>query len=110
MSNTLLFPSLWALGLGWNFGLIGGSSFLIDSVPATERIGVQGIAGLFMSLCGGVTGSASGFVRRSIGYHLLATAATLAAGALLVVANTALRRSTAPTTDLVPTPMTSQPT
>ena len=62
-----------------------------------------------MSLCGGLAGFASGFVRRSIGYHLLATAATHAAGALLVVAYTALRRPTAPTTDLVPVRMTSQP-
>jgi MFS family permease len=108
--EQLLFPSLWALGLGWNFGLIGGSSLLIDSVPTTERIGVQGTADLLMSLCGGLAGFASGFVRRSIGYHLLAAAATLAAGALLVVAQTALRRPIAPKTDLVPTPMTSQPT
>ncbi|MFT3851303.1 MAG: MFS transporter [Ilumatobacteraceae bacterium] len=88
--EQLLFPSLWALGLGWNFGLIGGSSLLIDSVPVDRRVGVQGTADLLMSFCGGLAGFASGFVRRAIGYHLLATAATVAAGALLVLAYTAL--------------------
>lgn len=91
--EQLLFPSLWALGLGWNFGLIGGSSLLIDSVPAEERVSVQGAADLLMSLCGGMAGFASGFVRRALGYHTLANIATLAAGALLFAAFAA-RRST----------------
>ena len=108
--EQLLFPSLWALGLGWNFGLIGGSSLLIDSVPAAERIGVQGTADLLMSFCGGLAGFASGFVRRSIGYHLLAAAASLAAGALLVLAYTALRRPAAQPTELAPSPLTSTQT
>jgi MFS family permease len=90
--EQLLFPSLWALGLGWNFGLIGGSNLLIDSVPAERRVGVQGTADLLMSFCGGLAGFASGFVRRAIGYHLLATAASLAAGALLVMAYAARQR------------------
>jgi len=94
--EQLLFPSLWALGLGWNFGLIGGSSLLIDSVPAGRRIGVQGTADLLMSFCGGLAGFASGFVRRAVGYHLLATSASLAAGTLIVLAYTALRRPTRP--------------
>jgi MFS family permease len=108
--ERLLFPSLWALGLGWSFGLIGGSSLLIDSVPATERVRVQGTADLLMSFCGGVGGLAAGFVRRSIGYHLLATAATIAAGALLIATYAAQRRATTPTTDLVHTPITASPT
>jgi hypothetical protein len=48
-----------------------------------------------MSFCGGLAGFASGFVRRAIGYHLLATTASLAAGALLVLAYTALQRPAA---------------
>lgn len=90
--ELLLFPALWGLGLGWNFGLIGGSSLLVDSVPTEQRVGVQGTADLLMSFCGGMAGFASGFVRRAIGYHLLSTAAAVAAGALLVTAYTALRR------------------
>lgn len=39
-----------------------------------------------MSFCGGLAGFSSGFVRRAVGYHLLATLATIAAGLLLVAA------------------------
>jgi hypothetical protein len=101
---------LWALGLGWNFGLIGGSSLLTDSVPASERVAVQGLADMLMSLCGGLAGFASGFIRRSVGYHLLATAASLAAGALLVLAYAALRPRRPQHAELVPSPVTSQQT
>lgn len=90
--EQLLFPALWGLGLGWNFGLIGGSSLLIDSVPTHHRIGVQGAADLVMSLCGGLAGFTSGFVRRAVGYHTLAVMAMLAAGSLLVAAWSAQRR------------------
>jgi MFS family permease len=84
--EQLLFPALWALGLGWNFGLIGGSSLLVDTVPASERVSVQGFADLMMSFCGGLAGFSSGFIRKAIGYHLLAASATVAAGLLLVAA------------------------
>lgn len=84
-AELLLFPALWALGLGWNFGLIGGSSLLTESVPAEERVSVQGTADLLMSLCGGIAGLSSGFVRRSAGYHMLANLATLLAVGLVVV-------------------------
>ena len=91
--EQLLFPALWLLGLGWNFGLIGGSSLLIDRVPAGERVAVQGTADLLMSFCGGLAGFSSGFVRRAVGYHALAGLATVAAGGLLAVAYLAYRSS-----------------
>jgi MFS family permease len=91
--EQLLFPSLWLLGIGWNFGLIGGSSLLVESVPAAQRVAVQGSADLAMSFCGGLAGFASGFVRRAVGFHLLAAAATVAAGFLLVAAASARTRS-----------------
>jgi len=90
--EQLLFPSLWGLGLGWNFGLIGGSSLLSETVPAEHRVAVQGSADLMMSLCGGLAGFSSGFIRRAVGFHMLATLAMVAAGALLVAAFTAQRR------------------
>jgi MFS family permease len=90
--EQLLFPSLWLLGLGWNFGLIGGSSYLIDGTPPAERIPVQGTADLLMSFCGGLAGFSSGFVRKAIGFHLLAAGAMLAAGVLLALAYTAYAR------------------
>jgi MFS family permease len=91
--EQLLFPSLWLLGIGWNFGLIGGSSLLIDATPPEERVGTQGAADLLMSFCGGMAGFASGFIRRAVGFHLLAASATVAAGLLLVSAYAAHRSS-----------------
>lgn len=80
----LLFPALWLLGVGWNFGLIGGSSLLVDSVPAEHRVQVQGSADLLMSLFGGLAGFSSGFVRAAVGYHMLSNIGTILAGVLLV--------------------------
>ena len=95
VTDWLLFPALWGLGLGWNFGLIGGSALLSESVPADVRVGVQGTADLLMSLCGALAGLSSGFIRRAAGYHVLADLAAIAAGALLVVAYVANRRVSA---------------
>jgi MFS family permease len=104
ITEWLLFPALWALGLGWNFGLLGGSALLIDSVAASERVGVQGTADLTMSLCGAVAGFASGFIRRAVGYHVLADVAAAAALGLLVAAYVASRRSAPPDRAAVPEP------
>jgi MFS family permease len=85
-SSLILFPALWLLGIGWNFGLIGGSSMLLESVTSEERVTVQGSADLMMSFCGGMAGLASGFVRRAVGYHMLSVAGLVLVGALLVYA------------------------
>ena len=98
VADWLLFPALWGLGLGWNFGLIGGSALLSESVAATDRVGVQGTADLLMSLCGAVAGFSSGFIRRAAGYHVLADLAAIAAGVLLVAAYIANRRVSGPRT------------
>ncbi len=90
--EQLLFPSLWLLGVGWNFGLIGGSSLLTESMSAEARVRVQGVADLLMSFCGGMGGFASGFIRRAVGYHVLSTLALVAAGVLLVIVHGQLAR------------------
>ena len=105
--EQLLFPSLWLLGIGWNFGLIGGSSLLIESVPAAQRVAVQGSADLAMSFCGGLAGFSSGFIRRAVGFHILATLATVAAGLLLVAASSAHLRARDKPARLVPQGATS---
>ncbi len=85
---SLIFVGLFLLGLGWNIGLIAGSSILTGAVPANARVEVQGTADLTMSFCGGIAAFASGFVKQAWGFHMLANAATLLAGVLLVVAYT----------------------
>jgi MFS family permease len=81
---VLMFVAMWTLGFGWTLGLVGGSSLLIDNVPASHRVAVQGAADLSMSLCGGAAGFASGFIRKAVGFPMLANLATLATVALLV--------------------------
>ena len=89
----MIFAGLFLLGVGWNIGLIAGSSMLTGAVPADARVEVQGTADLTMSLCGGSAAFASGFIKQEWGYHILANAATLIAGVLLVVAYTHHLRS-----------------
>ncbi len=83
---VLMFVGLFLLGLGWNIGLIGGTTILTGSVPETSRVEVQGTADLAMALCGAVAAFGSGFVKDSFGFHLLANAATAVAALLLVAA------------------------
>ncbi len=81
----LLFPALWLLGVGWSFGLIGGSSLLVDSVRDDSRVAVQGVADMSMSFFGGVAGFSSGFIRKAVGYHVLSTFALVLAALMVVV-------------------------
>ncbi|MEY4339859.1 MAG: hypothetical protein RLZ14_1709 [Actinomycetota bacterium] len=83
---VLIFVGLFLLGMGWNIGLIAGSSTLTGSVPAAHRVEVQGTADLTMSFCGGLAAIGSGFVKQAWGYHLLAQLAAVLAGLLLVLA------------------------
>src|SRR6056297_4253329 len=83
---ALMFVGLFFLGLGWNFGLIGGTTILTASVPERSRVEVQGTGDLTLSLCGAAAALASGFVKDSLGFHILADGATALAAALLVLA------------------------
>jgi MFS family permease len=82
---AVFFPSLWLLGIGWSFGLIGASSLLIDSVPIEQRVRVQGAADVAMSLFGGVAGFSSGFIRSSIGFPWLSLLGTFIVLVLIAV-------------------------
>ena len=94
-SAIILFPALWLLGIGWNFGLIGGSSMLLESVSDDQRVTVQGSADLMMSFCGGMAGLSSGFIRRAVGYHMLSVAGLILVGLLLAYATFVRTRNTA---------------
>ena len=83
---AMIFLGLFLLGLGWNLGLIGGTTLLTASVPASARVEAQGTGDLTLSLCGAAAAFGSGFVKQAAGYHILADAATVLAGALLVYA------------------------
>ena len=83
---AMIFVGLFLLGLGWNLGLIGGTTLLTASVPASARVEAQGTGDLTLSLCGAAAAFGSGFVKQAAGYHILADAATALAAALLVYA------------------------
>ena len=74
---AVFFPSLWLLGVGWSFGLIGSSSLLVDSVPIGYRVKVQGSADVAMSLFGGAAGFSSGFIRKAWGFPWLSMLGTI---------------------------------
>ena len=98
-SPALLFPSLWLLGIGWSFGLIGGSSLLVDSVATESRVRVQGAADLLMSFFGGTAGFSSGFIRKAVGFHWLSNLGTVLSATLLVIVLIRLNRSTVPVSE-----------
>jgi MFS family permease len=83
---VLMFVGLFLLGLGWSFGLIGGTTILTASVPEASRVEVQGTGDLTLSLCGAAAALSSGFVKDSLGFHLLADGAAVLAAGLLVLA------------------------
>jgi MFS family permease len=94
-NHWLLFPSMWALGVGWNFGMIGGSTLLTESFSIGQRVQVQGTADLVMSFCGGMAGLSAGFIRAAVGFHMLANLGGVAAALMLVAAYSYLRRHAA---------------
>lgn len=80
---VMIFIGLFLLGLGWNIGLIGGTTLLTASVPAHARVEAQGTGDLTLSVCGAIAAFGSGFVKDAAGFHILADAATVLAAALL---------------------------
>jgi len=81
---AMMFVGLFLLGLGWSVCLIAGTTLLTGSVPAESRVEAQGTGDLTLSLCGAVAAFGSGFVKQSLGFHLLAHAATTMMALLLV--------------------------
>lgn len=81
---ALMFLGLLLLGIGWSIGLIAGTTLVSESVRPETKVEVQGTADLAMSLCGGAAAFASGFIKQSFGFHLLADSSAVLAGVLLV--------------------------
>jgi MFS family permease len=83
---AMIFIGLFLLGLGWNLGLIGGTTLLTASVPVEARVEAQGTGDLTLSLCGAAAAFGSGLVKQGLGFHMLANAATALAAAMLIYA------------------------
>ncbi|MBI2009019.1 MFS transporter [Candidatus Saccharibacteria bacterium] len=70
-SMILLGATLGLLGLGWNFGLIAGSSAVTQNTPLSQRASTQGSVDLTVSLAGATGGLGSGFIVASSSYGTL---------------------------------------
>jgi len=82
-SMALLTIALALLGLGWNFGLVGGTALITDAVPLAQRAKTQGSVDLAVALSGATGGMASGFVVASASYAALSVSGGLLALVLI---------------------------
>ncbi|WP_179470721.1 MFS transporter [Mycolicibacterium vinylchloridicum] len=83
-SVALMFAAMFALGVGWCFALIGGSSLLTDNVPAALTVPVQGTADLTTALCGGAASVVCGLVMGQWGFAAVALASAVLTVPVLV--------------------------
>lgn len=91
-SLTVLTIALALLGLGWNLGLISGTSLIVDATTPDERARVQGGVDVLIAISGSAGGAVSGIVMGASSYATLALAGGCLA-LLLVPAVTWHRRS-----------------
>ena len=99
-SMLMLTVALALLGLGWNFGLVGGTALVTDAVPLAERAKTQGTVDLGVALSGAGGGMASGFVVAGTSYAVLSFTGGLLALALIPALFVERRsRSPAPVAD-----------
>ena len=91
-SVALLAVALILLGLGWNLGLLAGTTLVAAAVPIHGRARVQGRLDVAVALAGATGGLASGFVMASTSYGTLASVSGVLAVAVLSAAVRPARR------------------
>jgi MFS family permease len=95
-SSALIAVALVLLGVGWNFGLIGGSTLLTDAIEPAERPAAQGAADLTMGMVGALGSLASAPLLGIAGYVVICLIGASLASALLAVLALAPRSAKAP--------------
>lgn len=70
-SLMTLIISLSLLGIGWNFGLIGGTTIIVDSTNLKNRAKTQGSVDVFIAIFGSLGGALSGVIVGSSSYGTL---------------------------------------
>ena len=93
-STTGLTVALVLLGLGWNAGLISGTTLIVDSTEVATRARTQGSADVLIAVAGG--GAISGLVVDAAGYAVLSVGVGLLALLLVPVLISQGGRVTAP--------------
>jgi hypothetical protein len=79
---VVLALGLALLGVGWNFGLIAGSTLLASAIPAVQRPRAEGAGELGMGVAAASATAVAGPVVGLAGYAALALAGAAAAAAL----------------------------
>lgn len=92
-SVALLALALILLGLGWNLGLLAGTTLVAGAVPIDGRARVQGKLDVAVALAGATGGLASGFVMAGTSYGTLAAVSGVLAFGVLCAA---VRRPASP--------------
>lgn len=84
-SLGLLVLALVLLGLGWNLGLITGTTLVVDATVPQNRARTQGTIDVLVALAGAGGGVSSGLVLASSSYQILALGGGLLSLALVPV-------------------------
>jgi MFS family permease len=77
--------ALVVLGLGWNFGFIGGTTMLTNTYRPSERGKVQAANDLGISILMAIASSSSGFILADWGWHAVPLAIFPPAGIALIM-------------------------
>jgi MFS family permease len=95
-STIALGVALAVLGLGWNLGLVSGTSIVTDAVPLATRARVQGRVDVLVAIAAAGGGLGSGLVVAATSYPTLALGGAVVAVALIpVVASSRLQPAAA---------------
>ena len=70
-SLVVLIVALALLGLGWNFGLISGTTLIVDSTHPSTRAKTQGTVDVLVALAGAAGGGLSGMVMAQSSYAVM---------------------------------------
>jgi MFS family permease len=70
-SVAILVLALVLLGLGWNLGLVSGTTLVTDAVPLATRARTQGVVDLGIALAGAGGGLSSGLIVTASSYATL---------------------------------------
>ena len=90
-SVAMLVLALVLLGLGWNLGLVSGTTLVTEAAPLATRARTQGVVDLGIALAGAGAGLSSGLIVAAAGYATLTVAGGLLA--LLIIPIAAVARA-----------------
>lgn len=85
-SVPVLALSLILLGLGWNLGLLGGTTLVAGAAPLAGRARIQGRVDVAVAIAGATGGLSSGLVVATTSYGTLSLVSGVLALAVLAVA------------------------